>query len=166
MEYGIILANANPADVPADFWKNIIIVALIVFSVVMAVLNYRKRGEKSSISVADQPVAATISGPVQTLSVDKFATRDFCEMRHVEVTRRLDGHDNEIANLRATAKEDRADNQIHASQRSQTIHKKIEDVRTELTGKIDGLRHEMSSGFGDIERALGRIEGKQSRDDG
>lgn len=158
MEYGIILANANPADVPADFWKNSIIVALVIFGVVMTVLNYRKRGEKSSVSVADQPVAATISGPVQTLSVDKFATRDFCEMQHKEVTRRLDGHDSDIRALYDEIKTDRDANEVHASARSASIYEKIDEVRSE-----------MNAGFKDMERALGRLEGKvanQDRDDG
>lgn len=159
---GSDINNADP-----NLLKQLAIIGGWVFGIVMSVLMYQLGKRKKDVLIADQPIATstTVTGTVQTLSMDKFATRDFCDMRHDEITRRLDGHDAEISALRDDAKQDRADGEVHASARSATIHRKIEDVRTELTGHINALRTEMSGGFKAVERSLGRIEGKVNRNE-
>jgi hypothetical protein len=62
--------------------------------------------------------------------------------------------------VRDEMKKDRAENQIHASQRQKTIFEALEKVRVEVTDKHDELRAEIQRNFQDTERALGRIEGK------
>lgn len=162
-----ILATSDINNADANLLKQLAIIGGWVFGIVMSALMYQLGKRKKDIAIADQPIAttATVNGTIQTLSVEKFVTRDFCDLRHNELTRRLDGHDAEIASLRDDAKQDRADGEVHASARSATIHRKIEDVRTELTGHINALRTEMSGGFKAVERSLGRIEGKVNRNE-
>jgi len=147
MEYGII---ANLDSVNAATLKDFVIILLALGGFAMAAWT-TFRPSKPTVITPD---------PLRVEKLDKFATRDFCEMKHLEVTRRLDGHDAELAQFRTEAKADREQNQVHASQRSAAIYHKIDEVRDELTTKMDGINEQMSKGFKDVERAVGRIEGQ------
>jgi len=142
MEYGII-ANTGLESIPADFLKTLLMVAIVGLQIYSM---YRK------------PVP--IPNPLQIEKLDKFATRDFCEMKHLETNRRLDGHDADVRALYEEMKRERQSNQEHASLRSAAIYRKIDEVRDELTTKMDGLNEQMTTGFKDVERAVGRIEGQ------
>ena len=98
--------------------------------------------------------------PFPVEKVDKLATRDFVEAQQRENQRRLDGHDSDIRNIYAEMKTNRVDSEQHASLRSATIFKKIEDVRVELSEKIDKSNTLTEKVLRDYERALGRIEGR------
>jgi hypothetical protein len=139
MELGIILAN-DLASVNPITLKDVIIIGLAILGGAGMVKN-----------LFGKNTTAITPDPLRIEKLDKFATRDFCEQRHSEVARRLDGHDGDIRALYAEIKTDRDANEIHASERSASIYEKIDEVRAE-----------MNSGFKDMERAIGRIEGKVS----
>jgi hypothetical protein len=145
MEYGIIatgdLSSVNPITL-----KDFIIIGLAILGAAGMIKNLFG---KNTTTVGPDPLRIE--------KLDKFATRDFCEQRHSEVSRRLDGHDKDVRALYDEIKKDRDANEIHASERSASIYEKIDEVRSE-----------MNCGFKDMERAIGRIEGKVSgdRDDG
>ncbi len=144
MEYGII-AQVNLGDAPPDHFKWTI---LIIVGVVLVGLQ---------IYIA---LRKTVPNPLQVEKLDKFATRDFCEALQAENRRRLDGHDADVRALYEEIKRDRQQNQEHASQRSAAIYRKIDEVQREVSSKIDGLNEQMTTGFKDVERAVGRIEGQ------
>ena len=142
-----LMFAAGVDSVPADLLKSLLIVGLATSTVVLGWLQYSARRESRRVTVDDQPVAARIDGPVNTLTLDKLATRDFVAERFVETTRRLDGHDGDIRALYGEIKTDRAANEAHASARSAAIYT-----------KIDAVQAEMQKGFRDMERSLGRLE--------
>lgn len=102
----------------------------------LAIMAYIKRPDPTQI---EQPIRTNIEGDVNIRTSDKFATRDFVSERHAEVSRRLDGHDKVIEGLRDDMKEDRRNNEVHASQRSANLHAKVDAVRSELSDKIDDM---------------------------
>ena len=102
----------------------------------IGIMAYFRKAEATRL---EQPIATQINGEVNVRTLDKFATRDFVTERHAEVGRRLDSHDKEISALRDDMKEERRNNEVHASQRSAGLHSKIESVRSELTDKIDDM---------------------------
>lgn len=149
MEYGII-ANTGLDNVNAATLKDFVIIILAIGGFAMAAFT-TFRPQKPTVITPD---------PLRIEKLDKFATRDFCEMKHLEVNRRLDTHDEQLAQLRIEAKAELQQNQEHASARSAAIYRKVDEVREELTAKMDGLNEQMTTGFKDVERAVGRIEGQ------
>ena len=85
------------------------------------------------VMIVRKPRVSVDPQPLDVRSVDKFATRDFCTMKHAEIKAALDRHENELDALWNTV---RAEN--------------------------ESIRHELRKGFQDMERSLGRIEGKLS----
>lgn len=59
---------------------------------------------------------------------------------HDELTRRVDGIERDVAQLRAEIKEDYAANQAHASARSKTLFDALADTRKELRDEIQSVR--------------------------
>lgn len=86
------------------------------------------------VSLIRKPSTAITPDPLRIEKLDKFATRDFCNVKHTDIQVRLERIDHEIGALWAT-------------------------VRTEN----ENIRNEVRKGFQDIERSLGRIEGKLSK---
>ena len=146
MEYGIIIASTDLSSVNPITLKDVIIIGLALLGAAGMIKNLFG---KNTTNIAPDPLRIE--------KLDKFATRDFCEQRHHEVTRRLDGLDGHVRAIYDEIKKDRDANEIHASERSASIYEKIDEVRSE-----------MNTGFKDMERAIGRIEGKVSseRDNG
>jgi hypothetical protein len=72
--------------------------------------------------------------PLQVEEAEKFVTASACGSSHAHLIKRLDQHD-EI----------------------------IRDLWTTFRAENASIRHEMTKGFQDMERALGRIEGKLDR---
>jgi hypothetical protein len=62
--------------------------------------------------------------------------------------------------LRAKQEADNKANEIHISQRSKSIYDEINRCREGLEGKIQAVEDAFTTHSKDIERALGRIEGK------
>jgi hypothetical protein len=116
--------------VPADNlkWTLIVLMGLAIFGM-QVVGAFRKPG-----ATAIEP------DPLRVVKMDKFATRDFCDMKHSEVARRLDAHDAAIQKLYDEIKAERSAQQIHASERSKTLFQAIGKTRDELTEKIDGVQ--------------------------
>ena len=56
--------------------------------------------------------------PFEVAEAQRFSTVESCHAAHSEVARRLDGHDTDIRAIYAELKGDRAQNEIHASQRA------------------------------------------------
>lgn len=129
MEYGIItplfadLSTVNPVTL-----KDVIIMVIGIGGFVILILNHVKK-----------PSTAITPDPLNVRNIDKLATRDFVQERDREYVRRLDGHDDEISQLREDMKEDRKQNEIHASARSGKIYDEISNLRKELTEKIDDM---------------------------
>ena len=142
-----LLATADPN--PTIAWNVVLTIGVLV-TIAMNVISLFK---KSSTAITPDPLRVE--------KLDRFATRDFCETQHNEVSRRLDGHDSDIRAIYGEIKQSRAEGETHAGQRSATLHRKIEEVRSELNVKLDDLRAENNQGFKDVERAIGRIEGRQ-----
>ncbi len=126
METGIMLADISSVN-PATL-KDFVIIIIGVGGFVMVVVQFFRK-----------PSTAITPDPLRIEKLDKLASRDFVQERHAEHARRLDAHDKEIAQIRNEAKEDRRNNEVHASQRSSNLYQKIEAVRTELNEKIDAM---------------------------
>lgn len=122
-----ILAESSLQGVTGDYFKSFMTVAGWLLGIVAVIWGLRQRTTRIE------------PDPLRVEKIDKLATREFCQAKHTEVERRLLGHDQDIAALRADMKEDRRNNEIHASQRSAGLHSKIDNVRIELSEKIDGM---------------------------
>lgn len=131
---GPFFADGDIGQVDAGLIKQLLIFCGWAFGIVFGVLLYLQGREKKRVTV-DQPVAATIEGEVVTRKSAKRFNFELAETRHVEVSRRLDDHDEQIKDLWGTVR-----------------------------GENEDIRDEMRKGFQSVERALGRIEGKLSRD--
>jgi hypothetical protein len=123
MEYGIIadLSAVNPMTL-----KDFAIIGLALIS-----------GAVGLKALFGKNTTALTPDPLRIEKLDKFATRDWCERERDETKRRLDSHDKDIAKIHDEFRQDREKNEVHASQRSQTIFRAIDELRRELTEKID-----------------------------
>jgi len=97
--------------------------------------------------------------PFEVAEAQRYSTVESCHAAHSEVARRLDGHDTDIRAIYAELKGDRAQNEIHASQRASALYAKIEDVRKDLDARLSGMSDRVNRGFADQERAIGNVEG-------
>jgi hypothetical protein len=77
-----------------------------------------------------------------------------------ELERRVSAAESAIGEVWKNISHDRESGEENARSRSAGIYKKIDEVRAEVSGKVDELRNQMTMQFKDTERALGRIEGK------
>lgn len=122
--------------VPADFVKYFLMVLIALAGAgagaVAVWARVSKEGRKREVSGG--PVEVT--GEVKVMPKGRRYSAEFCDSRHTEVERRLEGHDHEITNLWNT-------------------------LRAENTS----IRAEMTQCFKSIERSLGRIEGQLSAKD-
>lgn len=121
-----MFAQADLGAVPADHFKWTIV---IIIGLILVGLQIWTATRQNKTVIAPDPLRVE--------KFDAYATRHFCEMQHAEVTRRLNGHDADVRALYDEIKRDRQQNQEHASKRSETLYRKIEEVRTELSDKID-----------------------------
>jgi len=115
----MFLAQVTPNPDPSIAWNVILTIGVLVAIAV------------NLMGVLRKPNMAITPDPLRIEKLDKFATRDFCEMKHTEVRERLAKHDTDIAALWNT-----------------------------LRNENEAIRLEMRKGFGSMERSLGRIEGK------
>jgi len=69
----------------------------------------------------------------------------------------------DLDQLAAARQADMKELEISARARSSATYDKIDEIRIELTQANDATRAEMQKGFKDMERALGRLEGKIDR---
>lgn len=136
----IMIAVGDMSAVPADQVKGTITILIGLIIVGLQIYNTIK-GQKPTVITPD---------PLRIEKLDKFATRDFVEAQRNEVTRRLDSHDQDIRRIYDEMKAERAANQVHQSERSQTIFKAIDKVRTELTDKIDDMPDRIISMLNDL----------------
>lgn len=173
MESGII--NPILAEASNNFMGQFVYAAIACAGgilVGLGIMAWFKRPDPTQI---EQPIRTNVEGQVNVHSLDKLATRDFVQTQHSEFTRRLDGHDKDIGDLREDMKDDRKANEVHASQRSANLHGKIEAVRTDLTKQLGdvsngvaGLRsttelqnQTLAAVTADIKTILGRLPRQQ-----
>jgi hypothetical protein len=120
----------TPSPNPITAWDFILtlgILASIVTNIVLAIRT--NRTQKREVSFSETP-----------------ASKKEFDLHVAETTRNFIAVRNEMAS-------DRADNQRHASKRSETLFTKMDTTRTELDSKIDEVRRELSE----------KIDGMESR---
>lgn len=98
--------------------------------------------------------------PLEVRAAAEFVTRDFCARQHEEWGRRQEELGVRVERLREVMSEDKTSFEANASRRSAGIYQKIDEVRKELTEANEETRKQMVRGFQDLERAIGRLEGK------
>jgi hypothetical protein len=77
-----------------------------------------------------------------------------------DLERRVNMVEGAIIGVRKEMADSQEKIEVSARSRSNGIYAKIEDVRHELSAAQESTRSEMHRGFQDIERTLGRLEGK------
>jgi len=120
-------AEATLNGVSGDYFKSFMTVAGWLLGIVAVLWGLRQKTTRLE------------PDPLRVEKIDKLASREFVSSQFAEAARRLNGHDADIAAIRQDMKEDRRNNDIHASQRSAGLHQKIDNVRVELSEKIDGM---------------------------
>lgn len=79
-------------------------------------------------------------------------------MRNVEA--RVNAAEGDIRRIKEDMKLESLRLDAAASKRSADLYAKIDAIRIEMNGNLEQTRTEMSRGFQDMERAIGRLEGK------
>ena len=143
------LAQAVPSPTASEFMTFLACVALIAF-LANLILSIKSKwgGARSQTNITNEPLM------VQE-SVRPVNERD-CLSRHDQSTHQiktLSAHLEELRRLRIADAKD-------ASLSREKLYAAIKDVRLEVTTIHESSRKEMTKGFQDIERALGRLEGK------
>jgi hypothetical protein len=129
MIYGAVcFASTGMEGIAPDHFKDVFLMLIGVMIVGLQVWQ-AVRSRKTEVG----------PNPLQIQTLDKFATRDFCNNQHQEIQRRLTEHDIEIRAIREEAKKDRAEAEVHASMRSKTIFDSMSSLRRELNDKIDTM---------------------------
>ena len=127
MEYGII---ANIDSVNAATLKDFVIILLALGGFAMAAWTTFRPARPTAIA----------PDPLRIEKLDKFATRDFCEMKHVEIGRRLDGHDADVRAIYNEIKAGRSEMQNNVRVDIAGVHDRINivlgEVR-ELKGRVE-----------------------------
>ena len=90
----------------------------------------------------------------------RLMTQEQCNLSHQGITRQVNEHGTQIEKIWATIRDERVNIEQSARGRSDKIYAQIETTRKELTDAITGTQHEMRKGFQDLERAIGRLEGR------
>lgn len=83
----------------------------------------------------EQPINTSINGEVHVRSLDKFATRDFCDMRHRELGGRVDRVERDLTAINARV--EGLDNKTAALLRTEVG--KVHDRVNELDKTVGGL---------------------------
>jgi hypothetical protein len=106
----------------------------------LTLVRYLRR-EPAEIRIPDQPLRTRVE--------PAYVTQEHCATSHLEMQRNIDSHARSIEQIWDVIRQDRADAEVHASQRSASLYK-----------TIDGVKDAMTAGFARLERSIGRIEGK------
>jgi signal transduction histidine kinase len=116
----------NPPDisnVPSEFVKWFVIMLVFVAMIAIGVVVFIRSGRKQTSQIEPSPLKVKVE--------PKRFNKDFCDARHEEISRRLNGHDAEINTLWTT-----------------------------LRAEDEATRQEIRRMNASISRSLGRIEGK------
>lgn len=120
------LAQIN--DIPAEFIKWVVVLAVGLLAA--------SGGWAGAFFARNRKIKPQ---PLDVRKVDTFMTREFCNTHHIEINRRLEQHDMDIRGIYAELKADRERHERHTSERSAGLYKRIEDVRMELSDKVDSM---------------------------
>ena len=133
----------------SDFMTFLACVALIAFLANLGLsIAAKVRGTRSQTNITNEPLM------VQE-SVRPVNERD-CLSRHDQSTHQIKLLSSHIEDLRRLRTQDAKDSLLFR----ETIFGAIEDVRREGTSNHQRTQESMSKGFQDLERAIGRVEGK------
>lgn len=110
------------------------------------------RNKKRDVSL-DPP----LPNPLLVSKATEWATEALCAARHAESREA-------IAEVRKAQEADRLREEQVQRSRSAGIYSKLEEFRKELSQQNAETRKEMQRGFQDIERSIGRLEGKVKED--
>lgn len=149
----MILA-ADLQAVPADWLKNSVIVLLAIASPLIAIWAGGRRRKIEP-------------DPLRVQKVDNLVTKDYCLSSHATLHQRLDGHDAAITAIRGEMRKDREDGELAARTRSAGIYHKLDDLRLELSDKMDAIRREgkadtegVHTRINDVLAAVSELRGK------
>jgi len=98
-----------------------------------AIMVARRKFEK--VKISPQPLRATIEGEVETRSKARRFNAEACDLRHAGIVDRLDGHDDDIAELWRTM---RAEDKEMRDQLLKTV-KELDARMAELPSQIVAL---------------------------
>jgi hypothetical protein len=101
---------------------------------------------------------------IETREQASYVTEKVCAERHSTFCQRMENITSEIRSIWERIGKDRVDLENMARTRSAGLYQRIDEVRRELSTEQQAMRAEMQQGFKDIERAIGQLEGKISRD--
>jgi hypothetical protein len=119
----------TPSPDPGIAWNVVLTIAVLIAITVNVVALYR--GGRTTNRIEPTPLdVRKIPG---VMSVDMHRA---C---HEEVVRRLNTHDEDIRAIYRRIEDSQARQEVHASERSAAIYRKIDEVRTEVTDKIDTM---------------------------
>ena len=142
---------------PTSLHEFILIVAgLVGIGAGVAVIYRTVRKQR----IEPQPLDVGIAGPVTVKNDAGFVSQSLCQSLHSETDRRITRVEEDLLALHRELKTDRETSDVSARQRSAGIYSKIDEVRKELAAANEGTRGELARGFKDVERAIGRLEGK------
>lgn len=103
-----------------QFWIIVGFIAVIVGQIISIVVSLVNRKQRREVSFTETPASKK--------EFDQFTAATNAN----------------FVSIRAEMASDRKDNQVHASQRSQTLFNQMEKTRTELDTKIEETRRELS----------------------
>jgi hypothetical protein len=101
--------------------------------------------------------------PLEVRPSAEYVTTAFCSQRHEQTSRGLMEVTEQVRRLWERLERDKESFEVSARTRSAGIYNKIDEIRKELADANTTTREEMSKGFRDVERALGRLEGEIKR---
>lgn len=124
----ITLAQINTPNPDANIaWNVVLTIGVIVAIVAQFVMIMKSnRAQKREVEFTFVPASKT--------EFDQFAATT----------------NSNFVQVRSEMKQDRENNQVHASARSQTLFQKVEDVRQELDTKIEDTRRELTQKIDDV----------------
>jgi hypothetical protein len=144
--------------VPASFLQQFLLVIVGILGGAAAVATvYGVIAKRRGSVQLDPPLPKP---PFDIHTVPDAVTDRACHERHADVSRRLLSQDDEFKQLWERIRADKESADASARARSAGIYSKIDEVRKELAAANTSLRTEIMAGFKDVERTIGRLEGK------
>jgi hypothetical protein len=119
----------TPSPDPGTAWNVVLTIAVLIAITVNVVALYR--GGRTTNRI--EPT------PLDVRKIPGIMSVDMHKVCHEEVVRRLNAHDGNIREIYRRIEETQARQEAHASERSAAIYRKIDEVRMEVTDKIDTM---------------------------
>ena len=101
-----------------------------------------------AIAAMNKKQEVSVDQPLNVQLLESFVTKS-------EFANHAADNKRDVDSIRVELREDRRNNEVHASQRSAGIYKKIDEVRSELSEKIDAMPSRIVA---DLRNAKGLLE--------